>query len=220
MGLFYIFKKRTEKRANYFSFPSCPKCNTRARPATSEAAIFNVIGSLPKTMTWKCPNCSVTFVNPLESGQIEESQMYLKEEIEKTKKEANSQKNNLTSLMEHTEKGYGYYQKGQYDLAIKEYEAALELDTKNPNSRISLGNAYKAKGDIDRAIEEYRLLLAIDPNLAQAYYNLGDVYREKGNNKEAIVSYRKFISLVRQQHVPSLIRKTEELVRQLENGMS
>lgn len=218
MGLFDIFKKRPEKRADFFSFPSCPKCGTRARPATTEeSAVFGVFASLPKTMTWKCPNCSITFVNPLEHGQIDELRMYLKEEIEITERKANDQKKNLKSIMEHTEKGYGYYQKGEYDLAIMEYEAALELDPENSNTRISLGNVYKAKGDIDRAIEEYQQLLAIDPNLAQAYYNLGDAYREQGKNKEAIDSYRKFINLVRHQHVPSVIRRTEELIRQMES---
>ena len=70
---------------------------------------------------------------------------------------------------EHLKLGLAYEQKGEYDLAIREYESASKFIT---ISYFYLGNAYFQKSAYDKAEASYRKAIRKDPGLADAYNNL------------------------------------------------
>ncbi len=84
---------------------------------------------------------------------------------------------------EHISLGMAYEQKKEYDLAIKEYEAAA---TKLKTARLYLANARFLNNQPDQAEALYREVLRDDPNCADAYNNLAWLlYTQKRNLPEA-----------------------------------
>jgi hypothetical protein len=77
--------------------------------------------------------------------------------------------------------GYEHIQKGDYDRAIEDYEAALRLDPNNPDTRNSLcaayiqrGNAYIKQEDRNRARVDWSRALELDPKNPTAQDNLAN----------------------------------------------
>ena len=77
-------------------------------------------------------------------------------------------------------RGIGYEQSDQYDLAIADYSQALSLDPAYRDAYNNRGNAYQDKSLHDLAIADYNQALRLDPNYAKAYNNRGRSYRYKG----------------------------------------
>ena len=60
-----------------------------------------------------------------------------------------------------------YYQLGQYENAIKQFQIAVNYKPDFPNAYYNLGHAYEANGNLDKALENYkevRNLVANDKN--------------------------------------------------------
>jgi len=60
--------------------------------------------------------------------------------------------------------GNAYARKGQYDLAIQDYNQAIKLNPNNVNAITNRGNAYFSKGQYDLAIQDYNQALKLNPN--------------------------------------------------------
>jgi tetratricopeptide (TPR) repeat protein len=94
---------------------------------------------------------------------------------------------------EHLNLGIAYEQKGEYDLAIREYESASKRITV---AYFYLGNAYFLKSEHDKAEAFYRKAIRKDPGLADAYNNLAWLlYSRKKNRDEARSLVLKAIAL-------------------------
>lgn len=84
---------------------------------------------------------------------------------------------------EHLNLGVAYEQKGEYDLAIREYESASKQISV---AYFYLGNAYFLKSEYDKAEASYRKAIRKDPGLADAYNNLAWLlYSRQKNLDEA-----------------------------------
>jgi tetratricopeptide (TPR) repeat protein len=88
-----------------------------------------------------------------------------------------------------------YYEKGEYDRAIEDYDQAIRLNPKHADAFSNRGVAYSRKGDYDRAIENYNEAIRLNPKHAGALYGRGNAYRRKGDYDRAIENYDEAIQL-------------------------
>jgi len=76
-----------------------------------------------------------------------------------------------------------------YDLAIANYERALEINSRFIMALINRGNAYAKKKDFDSAFKDYNLVLKIMSKNAGALICRGILYYEKRDYDNAIKDY-------------------------------
>ena len=82
-----------------------------------------------------------------------------------------------------------------FNLAIGEYDKAIELKPDYAQAYGVRGIAYSEKGDLDAAIKDYRKAIEMNPGDANAYGNLGNAYKAKGMLKEAEHSFQMYRKL-------------------------
>ena len=82
---------------------------------------------------------------------------------------------------EHLNLGVAYERKGEFDEAIREYQAAAK---KLPIAFLYLGNTYFLKNDWDQAEIYFKKAIEKDGKNATAYNNLAWLYFQRGENLE------------------------------------
>ena len=82
-----------------------------------------------------------------------------------------------------------------YDLAIKEYNEAIELVPDHVQSIHGLGIVYMDMDEYGLAEQTFKKVLGIDPYLAPAHFNLGSVYVAQGKYAEAIKEYESALEI-------------------------
>jgi tetratricopeptide (TPR) repeat protein len=95
----------------------------------------------------------------------------------------------------HSNRGIGYFDQGEFDRAIADYNRALTLNPKSAAASNNRGNAYSAKHDYDRAIADYNEAIMLDPKYAAPYNGRGNVYNDKRDYDRAIADYNQAITL-------------------------
>ncbi|MGD1085937.1 MAG: tetratricopeptide repeat protein [Verrucomicrobiota bacterium] len=100
--------------------------------------------------------------------------------------------NNSTGL---DEMGFAFFQKGDFDKAIAQYQMALKIKPDFARALGNLGAALLAKGDLAGAIAQSGKALELDPDYADAHMNLGVALAKSGRPQEAIAQYRKALEL-------------------------
>ncbi|HBX52705.1 MAG: hypothetical protein A2275_00140 [Bacteroidetes bacterium RIFOXYA12_FULL_35_11] len=100
-----------------------------------------------------------------------------------------------------------YYQVGQFDKAIDNFQRGLKVNRKLNNemaiatSLNNVGMVYKAWGNFDKALEFYQQALEIDQKnndkagMSTDFNNIGSAYYNKGMNDKALEFYRKALKL-------------------------
>src|ERR1035437_5725205 len=82
-------------------------------------------------------------------------------------------------------RGVAYYERGQYDRAIQDYNQAIKFNPKYADALFNRGNTYQVKGQYDRAIQNYDQAIKLNPNHAGAYYNRSLAKKQKGDQAGA-----------------------------------
>ncbi len=102
---------------------------------------------------------------------------------------------------------------GEYDEAVRCYNAYLKLDKECPEVHFNLGNVYLKLGDYELASQQYEQTLDFDSEFVEAWYNLGYVYDEMNEPQRAIDAFQRAIS-VETQYTDALfnLAKTMEKV--------
>jgi TonB family protein len=85
--------------------------------------------------------------------------------------------------------------KGEYDLAVNDYNEAIKLNPKEVSLFINRGRAHQNKKNYDLAIADYNTAIELNPNEATAYYNRGDSHEKKGDAQQAMSDYQKVLEL-------------------------
>ena len=84
--------------------------------------------------------------------------------------------------------GDAYYQAGDLESALKEYERALVLDPKNVNVHNSIGVCHGDREAWDSALASFNKAIELDPNDVFAIYNAGYIYLQR-NEYETVLDY-------------------------------
>jgi len=95
----------------------------------------------------------------------------------------------------HLNKGDSLFRERRYDEALKEFQAAANLDPKSAVAANNVGFAWNKLGNVDEAIRWTEKAKTIDPNRAVAYVNLADLYYQLNRTDEARVNYEKYLEL-------------------------
>jgi protein O-GlcNAc transferase len=84
----------------------------------------------------------------------------------------------------HFNSGVIHLREGRVDLAIEEFERAVDADSKNPYFRKGLGQAYAGRGDYKEAIKQFRDALELNPYYVDVRNDLGSALILSGNREE------------------------------------
>jgi tetratricopeptide (TPR) repeat protein len=132
----------------------------------------------------------------------------------------------------HLLMGKARLNRGEYDDAIKELQAAAQADPKLPFLHFNLGLAYVHKQDYDRAREEFHKDIAVEPDVQFDYEQLGALESTVGNEDEAARNYRGALKLdpqmitslmglakieEHQRHYATALSELDQVIR-LDNG--
>ncbi|CAA9413334.1 MAG: hypothetical protein AVDCRST_MAG74-2775 [uncultured Pyrinomonadaceae bacterium] len=85
--------------------------------------------------------------------------------------------------------------KGEFALAVEDYNKAIELNPKDAASYLNRGRAYSGRKNYDSAILDYNKTIELNPQDSTAYFNRADVYERKGNVQQAAADYQKAVEL-------------------------
>ncbi|HLX86478.1 MAG TPA: tetratricopeptide repeat protein [Terriglobales bacterium] len=86
--------------------------------------------------------------------------------------------------------GKAHLNRGEYDDAVKELEAAAQANPRLAFVHFNLGLAYVHKQDYDRARDEFHKDVALAPDVPFSYEQLGSLEATVGNAEQAAKNYR------------------------------
>jgi tetratricopeptide (TPR) repeat protein len=92
-------------------------------------------------------------------------------------------------------RGVAYYQSGENDLAIADFDQAIRIYPRLAKAYYNRGIADRAKGDLDKAIGDFGDAIRLDPKYVLPFNNRGLVYDAKGDYDRAIADFNEAIRL-------------------------
>ncbi len=90
----------------------------------------------------------------------------------------------------YNNRGVTYYEKGQYDMAIKDFNRVTTLETLTPDPLVYVGRLFSAT-----TIEDLNKEIDLNPKDFLAYYRRGGRYMDRGNIDKAISDFRKICDM-------------------------
>jgi Flp pilus assembly protein TadD len=100
--------------------------------------------------------------------------------------------------------GFLFLRRGELDKAISEFQAALDIRSRNTETHYSLGaaliqnnlgNAFARKQLWGEAINYLQEAVRLRPDYADAYFNLGSVLFQQGRIEQAITQWQKALAI-------------------------
>jgi tetratricopeptide (TPR) repeat protein len=95
----------------------------------------------------------------------------------------------------HFSLGNVHLKAGRLDLALKEYDVALQRNPDLPRAHLNKGIVFLERKQYDEAQEEFHHELRINPNEDKAYNNLSAAYRLQGLHDQAVENAEKAVKL-------------------------
>jgi tetratricopeptide (TPR) repeat protein len=92
-------------------------------------------------------------------------------------------------------RGNGWWQKGDPDAAVRDFDACIRLNPADAAAYNSRGNARRDKRELDKAIDDFTRAIRLDPRFTLAYHNRGSAWRDKGDLDRAIDDFSRAIRL-------------------------
>jgi tetratricopeptide (TPR) repeat protein len=99
------------------------------------------------------------------------------------------------SAGDHVALGMEYYEQGELDKAVAEFEKALALDPDDAEAHRNLGTAYGEQGRWEEAAAAYEKAIELAPDFGEAYGDLAAAYFNLGKLAEAVAAGEKGIEL-------------------------
>jgi tetratricopeptide (TPR) repeat protein len=104
----------------------------------------------------------------------------------------------------HNNLGFLFLRRGELDKAILQFQAALDIRSRNTETHYNLGaaliqnnlgNAFARKQLWDEAIDHLQEAARLRPDYADAYFNLGSVLFQQGRIDQAIAQWQKALAI-------------------------
>jgi tetratricopeptide (TPR) repeat protein len=86
----------------------------------------------------------------------------------------------------YARRGWARKEKGEYDLALKDYGEAVRLQPEAAAWFNNRGLIWGAKREYEKALADFGEAIRIDPKYALAFYNRGNVWRVKREYEKAL----------------------------------
>ena len=102
---------------------------------------------------------------------------------------------NLQDHLFYNNRGIDYGEKREYDLAIKDFEKAIEIAPEFAEVYKNRGNAYLNKGSFDLAIKDFNKAIQLEPDICDFYIHRSGAYTITGNFENAINDLNKALRL-------------------------
>src|SRR5215467_13884456 len=97
----------------------------------------------------------------------------------------------------YNNRGLVYFERGEYQRAIQDYDRALALNSRLFHAYNNRGLVYYKLKEYQRAIEDYDRALALNPAFGLAYVNRGVVYHDIDEYQKAIEDYNHALTRIR-----------------------
>ncbi|MBD3210091.1 AAA family ATPase [Candidatus Micrarchaeota archaeon] len=104
-------------------------------------------------------------------------------------------KSNPTDAKTYYQMGNEYYEKGDYDKAIENYNMAILLNPVFSEAYFNRALSYYQLKNFDKSISDYTKSMELDPQNPIIYNNRGDAFYRKQDFQSAVKDYDKAISL-------------------------
>ncbi|MDE0397841.1 MAG: tetratricopeptide repeat protein [Candidatus Poribacteria bacterium] len=95
----------------------------------------------------------------------------------------------------YNNRGIDYRKDAKLDLAIKDFDKAIELNPEFAEAYNNRGNAYDNKGDFDKAIVNFNTAIKFKSDFVEAYVNRGVAYGKRDEFNKAINDFTTAIDL-------------------------
>ncbi|OKO72102.1 peptidase C14, caspase catalytic subunit p20 [Bradyrhizobium sp. NAS80.1] len=92
-------------------------------------------------------------------------------------------------------RGSAYYDKGEFEIAITDFDDALKLGPPSGIIFHNRGNAWRGKGDYAKAIADYDATIKMQPNSVFSYQNRGSAKKALGDLDGALADINQAIRL-------------------------
>ncbi len=106
-----------------------------------------------------------------------------------------AQNGHSESAKEHNDLGVTFSQQGQYDLALTEFNKAIEIDPLSADAYNNRGINYSKKDQYELAIADFSQSLKLTPDDVKVIYNRGITYALMGNENLAMSDLKRCIEL-------------------------
>jgi hypothetical protein len=100
-----------------------------------------------------------------------------------------------TTANDWLKKADDYFEKSDYNNAIKAYTEAIKRDSSNLNAYVSRGSCYSQIKNYDAAIADFNFIVNEIPDFPNIYMIRGYTYGEKGVYSKTLADYRKGLYL-------------------------
>ena len=90
----------------------------------------------------------------------------------------------------HVELGDDYFLTDRFELAIPEYEQALQANPLQPRVHYDLGTALQKTGNLQEAIAHYQQAIDLQPTFAAAHFNMATAYVDLQRVDDAIAQFQ------------------------------
>jgi S1-C subfamily serine protease len=102
---------------------------------------------------------------------------------------------NPRDAVAHYNRGISYRETGRIDLALADYNRAIEINPRYFEAYNNRGNVFMARGDNGRALQDFDQAVRINPKYAIAHNNRGEAFENMNQLDNALAAYNRAIEL-------------------------